>query len=250
MPGNTLNGEALHSYDFPGIFRFVLIREKIAILVFVISGIAFQRVLPVSIKRDDDISYISGAPALDDKQIVFLDTGIDHGITLCPKNIKLSFAKHRNGKADILFNIFLFFFRRAALNGAYKWGGNVGCLHFGTLGSGEDTSVVIEHTSFAQFLQIAVSRGSGHTDAFRDICYRRSHAILLVILVHELQYRIESSLIFSPHISTSIPKWDFISHYMQNKINCNRVRQVVSAVADTNFFIRKEMALINAISKQ
>ena len=58
------------------------------------------------------------------------------------------------------------------------------------------------------------------------------------------------TLIFSPHISTSIPKWDFISHYMQNKINCNRVRQVVSAVADTNFFIRKEMALISAISKQ
>ena len=72
MPGNTLNGEALHFYDLPWIFRFVLIREKIAAFVFVISGIALQSVLTVSVKSDDYISYISGAAALDDKQIVFI----------------------------------------------------------------------------------------------------------------------------------------------------------------------------------
>ena len=119
MPGNTLNGEALHFYDLPWIFRFVLIREKIAAFVFVISGIALQSVLSVSVERNDYIPYISRAIALDDQQIILLDTGIDHGISLRTKNIKLSFAKHRDRQTDILFDIFLFFLRGATLNGAY-----------------------------------------------------------------------------------------------------------------------------------
>ena len=119
MPGNTLNSAALHSYDLPWIFRFVLIREKIAAFVFVISGIALQSVLSVSVERNDYIPYISRAIALDNKKIIFLDTGIDHGISLRSENIKLSFAKHRDRQTDILFDIFLFFLRGATLNGAY-----------------------------------------------------------------------------------------------------------------------------------
>ena len=44
--------------------------------------------------------------------------------------------------------------------------------------------------------------------------------------------------------------WDFISHYTQNKINYNRVRHVVSVVADSKFRKRKEMALISTISSR
>jgi hypothetical protein len=52
MPGNTLYGEALHSYDLVGILFFILVREKIAAFFFVIAGIAFQRILPVSVERN------------------------------------------------------------------------------------------------------------------------------------------------------------------------------------------------------
>ena len=91
MPGNTLNSAALHSYDLPWIFRFVLIREKIAAFVFVISGIALQSVLSVSVERNDYIPYISRAIALDDQQIILLD------ISSCTKKLSRS-ARSRSAE--------------------------------------------------------------------------------------------------------------------------------------------------------
>ena len=91
MPGNTLNGEALHSYDLAWIPFFILVREKIAAFFFVIAGIAFQRILSVSVECNDYIPYISRAIALDDQQIILLD------ISSCTKKLSRS-ARSRSAE--------------------------------------------------------------------------------------------------------------------------------------------------------
>ena len=54
---------------------------------------------------------------------------------------------------------------------------------------------------------------SGHTDASSNLADRRSNTIILIILVYELQYFVESPLAFCPHTSTSVSIWDFKSRY-------------------------------------
>ena len=54
--------------------------------------------------------------------------------------------------------------------------------------------------------------GSGNTDTFSNIVDRRRAVMLLIILVDELQYPVQSFLILCSHISTSVSIWDFKSH--------------------------------------
>ena len=54
--------------------------------------------------------------------------------------------------------------------------------------------------------------GSGNADAFSNIVDRRRAVMLLIILVYELQYPVQSFLILCSHISTSVSIWDFKSH--------------------------------------
>lgn len=126
MSGDTLNPKALNFYNFSRIPFFILVGEKIAFFILVITGKPFQCVLIVRIKRNDYIPFGSRAIALDNKQIIFFDTGIDHGIAFCAENVEVSFAEHGDGQAHILFDIFLLLFGRAALNRAYEWGGKIG----------------------------------------------------------------------------------------------------------------------------
>ena len=54
--------------------------------------------------------------------------------------------------------------------------------------------------------------GSGNTDTFSNIVDRRRAVMLLIILVDELQYPVQSFLILCSHISTSVSIWDLKSH--------------------------------------
>ena len=54
--------------------------------------------------------------------------------------------------------------------------------------------------------------GSGNADTFSNFVDRRRTVMLLIILVDELQYPVQSFLILCSHISTSASIWDFKSH--------------------------------------
>jgi hypothetical protein len=54
--------------------------------------------------------------------------------------------------------------------------------------------------------------GSGNANALSNIVDRRRAVVLLIVLVDELQYPVQSFLILCSHISTSVSVWDFISH--------------------------------------
>ena len=55
MTGDSLNFEALDPDDFSGIFLLVLIGQKVALGVLVITGKPFQSILVFGIERNDYI---------------------------------------------------------------------------------------------------------------------------------------------------------------------------------------------------
>ena len=94
VSGDALHLEAFHLYDLSGIACFIFIFKNKALFVFVKASISFQSVLIVFIQRNDYIPFESRAITLNDKQIIFVDAGIDHGIAFGTEYIKISFAKH------------------------------------------------------------------------------------------------------------------------------------------------------------
>ena len=71
------------------------------------------------VERNDYIPLESRAIALDNKQIVLVNSGIHHGIAFGAENVEISFAKHRDREADIFLNRLFLVLRIAAANRAY-----------------------------------------------------------------------------------------------------------------------------------
>ena len=78
MTSDSLNLKAFDPDDFSGIFILVFIGQEIALCVLVVTGKSFQSILIIGVERNDYIPFGSRAIALDNKQIIFFDTGIDH----------------------------------------------------------------------------------------------------------------------------------------------------------------------------
>ena len=73
-------------------------------------------------------------------------------------------------------------------------------------------SVYKNQVAITQLLKVAMCSGSGNADTFSNIVDRRRAVMLLIILVDELQYPVQSFLILCSHISTSVSIWDLKSH--------------------------------------
>ena len=119
MPSDTLYLKAPHLYCFARVSSLVFVFEDVIPTVLVVAGVSLQRILVVFIQRNDYIPLESRAIALDNKQIVLVNSGIHHGIAFGAENVEISFAKHRDREADIFLNRLFLVLRIAAANRAY-----------------------------------------------------------------------------------------------------------------------------------
>ena len=119
MPSNALYLKASQLYGLAWVLLLVFVFEDVIPTVLVVAGISLQRILVVLVQRNDYIPFESRAIALDNKQIVLVNSGICHRIAFGAENVEISFAKHRDREADILLNRLFLILRIAAANRTY-----------------------------------------------------------------------------------------------------------------------------------
>ena len=76
MPSNALYLKASQLYGLARVLLLVFVFEDVIPAVLVVAGVSLQRILVVLVQRNDYIPLESRAIALDNKQIVLVNSGI------------------------------------------------------------------------------------------------------------------------------------------------------------------------------